>query len=285
MIPRLLLPGSHGIGDRIDADPQAAHYLARVLRVGAGDAVQVFDGNGHRHAARVEQAGRDRVVLRIERALAAQPESPLHITLLQALSSAEKMDWTIEKAVELGVTRIVPLDSARSQVRLDRERAARRLAHWERIAVAACMQCGRDRLPRIGPIGSIARLEDALAGIAGERLVLAAPPSGAPADPDSGPDPGAARAVGRPTPQPDRVPAALPLSHWQPARPGGPAPESPVSLAVVLLVGPESGLAPDEVDRAVALGFVPVSLGPRTLRTETAALAAVAALQVKYGDF
>jgi 16S rRNA (uracil1498-N3)-methyltransferase len=241
--PRLHLPRALRPGLEVELDRDLSHYVLRVLRLRTGDPVQVFDGAGARHAATVAQAGPRQCVLRVGEPLPSPAESPLPITLAQCVSTGEKMDWTIEKAVELGAAEIVPLQSSRSVVRLDEERARRRAAHWERLVVAACMQCGRDRLPALRPVRALAEWL-ATAPADGLRLVLA---------------PGAAQGLG-----------SLPA----PAQGTG----------VVVLVGPESGLSDDEVALARAAGFVPVSLGPRILRTETAGLAALAALQARFGD-
>lgn len=244
MTPRLLLPGPLTAGALVALDREASHHLSRVLRARAGDAVEVFDGAGHRHAATLTVADPRASELRIDDALASTTESPLRLTLAQCVSAGEKMDWTIEKAVELGVAAIVPLLSARSTVKLDADRAQRRAEHWQRLVVAACMQCGRDRLPELHPVRSLAAWLETPAPDS-LRLVLA---------------PGAAQAIG-----------TLPA----PARP---------DTAVQLLVGPESGLSAAEVDQACAAGFLPVRMGPRILRTETAGLAALAVLQARFGD-
>jgi 16S rRNA (uracil1498-N3)-methyltransferase len=151
MTPRLYLPVSLRAGDEFDLSTEQSHYVARVLRLRPGDPLQVFDGNGARHAAVIAALQSKQVRLRLGDALVPGAESPLSITLAQCISSAEKMDWTIEKAVELGVAAIQPLISRRSIVRLDAQRAQRRGEHWQRLIVAACMQCGRDRLPALAP--------------------------------------------------------------------------------------------------------------------------------------
>lgn len=247
MTPRLWIPGPLRPGDERVLGAESSHYLCRVLRSAAGDALQVFDGEGARHLAHVTHSDPRAARLRIGEALAPLPESPLRIRLAQCLSTGEKMDWTIEKAVELGVAAIAPLLCARSVVRLEGERVERRLEHWQRLVRAACMQCGRDRLPALlRPVA----LADWLAGRARATPGLVLVPS-----------------------------AALSLGEWAPA---GAARGD--RLEVDLLVGPESGLANAEIQAAHAAGLVPVSLGPRVLRTETAGLAAVAALQARLGD-
>jgi 16S rRNA (uracil1498-N3)-methyltransferase len=243
MTPRLHLPGPLTPGARHALEREASHYLCRVLRLAAGDAIEVTDGEGARHAAELVTTDPRACALRIGPALPSGPESLLRITLAQCVSAGEKMDWTIEKAVELGVAAIRPLTSERSVVRLDAERTQRRAAHWQRIVTAACMQCGRDLFPALTP--AVPLTDWVPTAAAPLRLALV---------------PGASIRL-RELVLPQETPSAIDL-----------------------LVGPESGLAPAEVALAVRAGFVPVSLGPRVLRTETAGLAAIAALQARFGD-
>lgn len=247
MVPRLLIPAARpdALGT-LQPDHRQRHYLRRVLRLGAGDAVQVFDGSGRRWQARIAPGQDDLAILRVEAELPPCPESRLQITLAQGLSTAERMDWTVEKAVELGAADIVPLACARSQVRLDAERAARKHDHWRAVVEAACMQSGRDRLPALHAVQPLPRWV-AAPGRAGLRLVL---------------DPNAATALS------ERF--ALDSQH---------------ALGITVLVGPESGLSSDELRLAYDHGFEGVRLGPRVLRTETAGLAALAALQALAGDY
>lgn len=242
MTPRLHLPGPLVEGERRTLERETSHYLCRVLRLGAGAPLEIFDGEGNRRAASVSAPDQRACEVTIGAALPSPSASPLRITLAQCVSAGEKMDWTIEKAVELGVAAIVPLTSQRSVVRLDAERTRKRAEHWQRLVVAACMQCGQDRLPSL----SAAQPLPAWIATPSEALRIALVP-------------------GAPT----RLSAL-------------PAPDGPAGIE--LLVGPESGLSDEEVRLAVQSGFVPVSLGPRVLRTETAGLAAIAALQSRFGD-
>lgn len=245
MTPRLLVAGLREPGQRLALDADQTHYALRVLRLRAGEALQLFDGEGGRWTARLASAHRTEATVELLSALPPCPESPLHLTLVQCLSAAERMDFTVEKAVELGVAAIVPVASARSVVRLDDARAARRLAHWQRLVVAASMQCGRDRLPRLAaPVALAQWLAHRDRSVPG--WVLA---------------PGATQTLAAGA-------AALP----------------PGVMRAQLLVGPESGLAPEELAAAAAGGLQPCSLGPRVLRTETAALAAITVLQALRGD-
>jgi len=217
----------------------------RVLRLKAGDAVVLFNGDGAEYAAIISEAGRDRLALDVTGRTVTDRESPLAVTLAQAVSGGERMDYTVQKAVELGAAAIQPLTAERSVVRLQGERAAKRAEHWQAVVVASCEQCGRNRLPHLLPLlafdaylaGEAARRDDAL------RLMLS---------------PSSARA----------------LRDFD--RPAG---------AIVLLAGPEGGFSPQEERAAEQAGFLPARLGPRVLRTETAAVAALAAIQALWGDF
>lgn len=151
--------------------PEAqAHYIGRVLRLAAGDAVQLFDGSGHEYRGALVEVGKKSVEVELDEQLAGLAESPLRIHLGQGLSRGERMDWAIQKATELGVAEITPIVSERCEVRLKDERADKRLAHWRQIAISACEQCGRSVLPIIhAPLG----LSDWLAQTEAElKLVL-----------------------------------------------------------------------------------------------------------------
>lgn len=223
--------------------PDKAHHLIHVLRLQPGDAVTLFDGRGAEYAATVARMAKAGVVLNVGACSGVDRESPLAVLLAQAISSGERMDYTVQKAVELGAAGIQPLTSERSVVRLDSARAGRRVAHWQAVAIAACEQCGRNFVPVVRPVMS---LRDWLAGFA------ASPPGvGILLDPEA---PTALRDIGRPA-------------------------------AATLLSGPEGGWTPAEQGDARRAGFTPVRLGPRVLRTETAAIAAMAAIQALWGDF
>jgi 16S rRNA (uracil1498-N3)-methyltransferase len=244
---RLFHAGPLAAGGTARLDPQASHHALRVLRLGAGDALELFDGDGGRYPATLLDTDARGASVSIGEPAPAGTESPLSIGLAQVVPAGDKMDWVVEKAVELGATAIQPLYARRSLLRLDAARAERRVAHWRRIAIAACMQCGRDRLPRIGAPIELARW---LAGDGdGPR-----------------PEPGSLRLV------------------LSPRGTGTLASIAPPLAAAWLLAGPEPGFAPDEEAAAQAAGWRPTRLGPRTLRAETAALAALAALQARLGD-
>ncbi len=230
-----------------------ARHIVRVLRLAVGDPLILFDGAGGEFVARIAGIDRHTAVAELLEWRDRECESQLRLTLAQALSSGDKMDLTIQKAVELGVSHIVPLRSQRSTLRLDEARAEKRVRHWQGIAVSACEQCGRNRIPQIEPVAGFA---DWLAARkeASDPSVASLPPLPSlrlMLDPE----------------------AATTLADIAPA------------AAVTLLVGAEGGLAPEETAAARRAGFVGVRLGPRILRTETAGLAALAALQALWGDF
>ena len=222
--------------------PAESHHVSHVLRLSAGDAVTVFDGRGNEYDATIARVAKSGITLNVGEARKVDRESPLEVTLAQGISSGDRMDYTVQKAVELGIASIQPLATERSVVRLDPERAAKRVAHWQAIAIASCEQCGRNRVPQVLAVKAL-------------TAWLGAPPP----------------AVHRLTLAPG---AALRLAEL--ARPQG---------AIVLLAGPEGGLSPREREDAEGAGYTPVRLGPRVLRTETAAVAALAAMQTLWGDF
>ena len=242
MTPRFFCPPPLTAGAEIALPTGAAHHAARVLRLAAGAAVTLFDGEGGECAGRLTRVDGRGVVARVEARRAVERESPLAITLIQGLAAADRMDYAIRKAVELGVTAIVPVTTARSVARLDRERALRRVEHWRQIVIGACEQCGRNRLPAIRTPCDLLEW-------------LRRPSS----------------ASSRLLPAPD---ATQGLAQLVP--PGG---------AIEILVGPEGGLAPEESAAALAAGFRAVRLGPRILRTETVAPAALAAMNALWGDW
>lgn len=243
--PRFFCPVPLACGVSLDLPEDAARHAGRVLRLRVGDALTLFDGRGGEYGARITVAERDQVAVEIVEWRDIEVESPLPVTLIQALQAGDKMDLTLQKAVELGATRIVPVASRRSVLRLQGERAARRVAHWRAVAVSACEQCGRNRVPVVDEIIELDRWLALPSLGSGPRLMLA---------------PAAADSL---------------LSLPRPASAAG----------VELLIGAEGGLAPEEMAIAIAAGFQGVRLGPRVLRTETAGMAALAAIQTVWGDF
>ena len=236
-----LSPGAH-----VELPEPVARHAVRVLRLPPGAAVVLFDGRGGEYLAHIERITKDKVFVALAAWNDVERESPLAVTLVQALQAGEKMDFTIQKAVELGVRDIVPVESRRSVLKLAGERAAKRIAHWQGVAAAACEQCGRNQVPLVAPLE---RLDQWLARAAPKdcvRVMLA---------------PG----------------AELTLAELLPVSPDG--------RQVQLLIGAEGGLDPQEVIAAQQAGFQAVRMGPRIMRTETAGLAALAALQGLWGDF
>lgn len=151
MIPRFFCPQPLAPDSLAELPPDAAHHALRVLRLGPGAAVTLFNGEGGEYPGSLAEVGRA-VRVRLGAWRDVERESPLELVLAQALPAGDKMDWVVQKAVELGVVRLQPLAAARCVVRLSGERAARRLAHWRQVAASACEQCGRNRVPEIAPI-------------------------------------------------------------------------------------------------------------------------------------
>lgn len=241
-IPRFYLPLSLTIGATVPLDDNAFNHAVRVLRLKPGAALILFNGAGGAFAATLADIGKRAATARVTEALPGDVESPLRMVLAQGISRGEKMDYTLQKAVELGVAIIQPLFTARSGVDLSGERLARKVQHWGGIVIGACEQCGRNRLPEL------------------------------------------------------REPLAL--AEWlrQPAEPNlrlllDPQAETglrelePPTGTVTLLIGSEGGLSSAEIAQARKAGFTGVRLGPRILRTETAGVAALAAVQALWGDW
>jgi len=248
MRARLFCPTPLRSGEVIDLPSAVAHHASRVLRLREGDTVTLFNGEGGEFEARLTRIESRLVSAAVGKHDPVERESPLTVTLLQGLAGAERMDYVIQKAVELGVAAIAPVTMARSVTRLDAARASKRAEHWRSVIVASCEQCGRNRLPLLRPLCDF----DAALG-----------------SPD---DPGAATGAA----------LSLVLSPGEGSsltafdRPSG---------AIRLLIGPEGGLAPEELAAAQRAGFRNVRLGPRVLRTETAGLAALAAMNALWGDW
>src|SRR3989338_7054139 len=148
-MPRFYCPPPLPLDGLFDLPPEAAHHAARVLRLREGNRVEMFDGLGNECHGVIAELGGKRVVVGDITASNISRESPLRVVLAQAMSSSEKMDWVIQKATELGVAEIQPLDTERSVARLSAERAAKRREHWRQVAISACEQCGRNQLPEI----------------------------------------------------------------------------------------------------------------------------------------
>ncbi len=149
-LSRFFIDAPLSLGEH-DLPEAQAHYIGRVLRMAPGDAVQLFDGSGQEYLGQLLEVGKKTVRVSLDRALAGQADSPLHVHLGQGLSRGERMDWAIQKATELGVNAITPIFSDRCEVRLKDERADKRLLHWRQVAISACEQCGRSTVPVIHP--------------------------------------------------------------------------------------------------------------------------------------
>src|SRR5690554_4650632 len=170
-VSRFYLDAPLGAGEQL-LDGDLAHYIGRVLRLGPGAPVQIFNGSGQEWPGEVLEVGKRQVRLQLHEPVAGQPESPLRVHLGQALSRGERMDWAIQKATELGASEITPLLTSHCEVRLNAERAAKRLEHWQQIAISACEQCGRSELPLIHPVTPLA---DWLAGLQQDLKLLLHP--------------------------------------------------------------------------------------------------------------
>ena len=239
-MPRFYCPAPLQPDALLSLPAQAARHV-QVLRLQPGQPLTLFNGEGGEFEATVTQMGRSEVQVRVGQHQLLDRAAQRPVTLAVGMPANERMDWLVEKATELGVTALQPLMSERSVLRLSGERAEKKVAHWHSVAVAASEQCGGNRVPQLLPVSTLAAwLAKQPAAPAGTRLLLSLRPH----------SPGLREAV-------------APL-----------APDAPITL----LSGPEGGLSPAEEEAALARGFVAVSLGQRTLRAETAALAALAAL-------
>jgi len=239
MDPRFFFRGELRAGEILELPEDAARH-ARVLRLREADKVVLFNGRGGEFHGIVGSISRSEVQVKITFWKDLERESPLDVTLAQGVSSGEKMDYTVQKAVELGVAAVRPLLCEKSVVRLDGKRAAARVAHWRRVAIAACEQCGRNRIPAILEPLTVGEFD---AGAKSLRLLLAIQGGKKIRDVEIRPD-----------------------------------------RSIVLAAGPEAGFSAAETKALLRDGFAPVTLGPRVLRTETAALAALAALNALRGD-
>ncbi|MBR0566363.1 16S rRNA (uracil(1498)-N(3))-methyltransferase [Azoarcus sp. L1K30] len=240
MISRFHFPGVLPQGGELPLPEAVSHHALRVLRLSDGDPLVLFDGSGGEVAARLDIRGKRGFAVLGERRSISR-ESPLEIVLVQSLASGDKMDWIIQKAVELGVAGVIPVQAERSVLRLAGERAQKRQAHWQQVAVAACEQCGRNRVPEVTPVQTLSAYLEGWSAV--PKVVLA---------------PGATHTLGT---------------------------MSPPEGAMHLLIGPEGGWSDAELAVCQGAGAIALGLGPRILRTETAGLAAVAAIQARWGDF
>ncbi|GAL56707.1 16S rRNA methyltransferase RsmE [Pseudescherichia vulneris NBRC 102420] len=238
--PRIYHPELLTVGQQVALSDDAANHVGRVLRMGTGQPLQLFDGSNQLFEAEIVRADKKSVVVNLIAGEIDDRESPLHIHLGQVMSRGEKMEFTIQKSIELGVSLITPLFSERCGVKLDPERLNKKIQQWQKIAIAACEQCGRNRIPEIRPAMDL----EAWCAEPDEGLKLNLHPR-------------ASASIN-----------TLPL---------------PVER-VRLLIGPEGGLTANEIAMTADYQFTDILLGPRVLRTETTALTAITALQVRFGD-
>ena len=239
-LTRVYVEETLAAGKSFTLEGSAANHVMRVLRLREGDTLTLFDGRGGEYTARISGFRRDSVQVEVQEHRAVERESKLNLTLAQGISRGERMDWVMQKATELGVTRIVPVITERTVVKLDERQRERKVEHWRAIVIAACEQSGRNRVPEVAApcaFHEVLRTGDA----AGKKLLLS------------------------------------PAGNLN-------ARDLALSGSATLLVGPEGGLSPEEHELAMGAGFEQVRMGPRVLRTETAAIAALTILQHDYGD-
>jgi 16S rRNA (uracil1498-N3)-methyltransferase len=228
------------IGATVALDKSASHHVGNVLRAKINDLITLFNGQGGEYLSHIIAITKKEVSVKIDQFIDKNTESPLSLYLAQGISRGEKMDFTIQKAVELGVKKIFPVLTERSTIKLDADRIQKRLTHWESIIVSACEQSGRNFIPKISLPESINTLHEIEAEW---RFIL--------------------------SPNASTHLKTLPIQK---------------NDRVLLLIGPEGGFSEKEILTLVQKDFIPLNLGPRILRTETAGLAAIAALQCLFGD-
>ncbi len=240
-IPRIHTLQTLSQGVPLTLDEASSHHVRQVLRLRTGDPLILFTPQGEEYAARLTQVSKQAVTAHIGEPLRHEPPPDLAIHLMIGISRGERMDFALQKATELGVTRITPLLTRRCVVKLDEKKRTSRMDHWHKVVISACEQSGRCRVPRLDdPRELSTALEEALPGHA---LLL------------------------------DHRSEQTLTDLSRPER------------SVTVLIGPEGGLAPEEREQARNRGFLGVRLGPRVLRTETAPLAAITAIQTLWGDF
>ena len=238
-IPRIYHSSAVALNQEFALDDEAANHVGRVLRMPVGSALQLFNGDGYNYSAYISSSDKKRVLVIATAQLDNPVESPLKIHLGQGISRGDRMDFAIQKAVELGVTEITPLFTERCGVKLDGERLAKRNEQWQKIAISACEQSGRSIVPKVHPAIS---LDNWLAQQTKELKLTLHPWAK------------------------DTIKTLIPNHN------------------IRLVIGPEGGFSEQEMAHTTAAGFNGIQLGPRVLRTETAALTAISALQLQFGD-
>ncbi len=238
-VPRIYHAGTLQSHTELELSENAANHVARVLRLREQAPLIIFNGEGGEYLAHLSAVEKRRVTVTLEAFVDRDVESPLRLTLAQGISRGERMDYTLQKAIELGISKIVPLVTEHCVVDLKGERLEKRMEHWRGVIIGACEQCGRNRLPDLAPMMTL-----------NEWLTKACEGTG------------------------------LLLDH----RSDGSINTLDAASAFTLLIGPEGGLSPEEQQHALSSGYQGIHLGPRVLRTETAALVALSALQTLFGD-
>ncbi len=248
MPPRFYLNQALTTGQAFELPTDAKHHATRVLRLKTNDKVTLFNGLGGEYVGHIINTNKSNTNIFIEQFYDINRESPLKIELAQAICANEKMDWIIQKAVELGVTHIQPISTNRSIVRLSTERAAKRLQHWEKTIISACEQCGRNQLTAILPMSTLPNwLSKKKINNGPKHRYLMLSPT-----------------------------AEKTLNHLT---------KPTIDTNITILIGPEGGFTTDEEVNILHSDFTPLRLGQRILRTETAALATITAMQTLWGDF
>ena len=239
-VSRLYVSALLTVGKQIELDEAAAHYVRTVLRLKQADSIVLFNGSGGDFACRLAEVSRKTVRVEIEKYLDRDVESSLNIRLGIGISRGDRMDWSVQKAVELGVNQITPLITERCVIKFSDDKKQQRWLHWQNIILHAAEQCGRTRVPELGEIAALPNWCSRQQGL---TVFL--------------------------DPQAEQSLSDLPADTRQ----------------ITLLSGPEGGFSAQEREIAKAAGFIPVRMGARILRTETAVLAALAAVQTLWGDF
>lgn len=238
-IPRIFVSSQLSVKQKFALDAAASRHILQVLRLQINDPVLIFNNNKGEFKSRLIGVNKKQAVVFLEEFIIRNNESPLSIHLGQGISRGEKMDFTIQKAVELGISTITPIFTAFCNVKLNDNRLEKRLHHWQKVAISASEQSGRCYIPQIFPSQTLTKWCKTQSGLC---LVL---------------DPAATTKLSSITAKPNKI---------------------------TILVGPEGGLSDEEIAEAKQSQFMPITLGPRILRTETAALTAISILQAKWGD-
>ncbi|ASF15671.1 MULTISPECIES: 16S rRNA (uracil(1498)-N(3))-methyltransferase [Shewanella] len=239
-VPRIYQPQPLAVNQQLNLDEDGAAHIGKVLRMGSGEQISLFNGDGHDYLAEIVDAGKKSVTVKVLSCEANPSESPLNLHLGQVISRGDRMEFTIQKSVELGVNTITPLFSDRCGVKLTGERLEKKIQQWQKIVISACEQSGRSQVPIVRPAMELQQwCSEPTSAL---KLNL---------------HPRAAHGIN-----------GLDLSHTR----------------VRLLIGPEGGLSAEEIAMTETYQFTDVLLGPRVLRTETASLTAITALQLRFGD-